>query len=291
MTVSVALKAMRVHQWTKNLLMFIPFALTPSMQTSNNLILCFLGFMCFSLQASGVYLINDILDMESDKKHPSKKNRPIASGQMSVKFALILSLVCTVTAIVSSYQISQKFMLVLLGYLLVTNLYSFRLKKLLMVDVFCLAFLYTYRIYAGAKATNISITWWLLSFSIFFFLGLAFAKRGTELYPEKNSPDKVSGRDYKGTDFYMVCAQGVAASFCSIIIYMLYIHEIAISMDRNLSALMTSSVVLLFWISRIWILVSRGEVDQDPVLFAVKDKMSYLLGGVTGLFVYLSSYL
>ena len=282
---------MRVHQWAKNALMFLPFLLTPKMQTETNFKLSLSGFICFSILASAVYLINDILDYESDRRHPTKKNRPIASGKMSVNFALSLAALFVATSFSLSYFISQKFLVVLIGYFLVTNLYSLRLKKLLMVDVFCLAFLYTYRIYAGAKATNITITWWLLSFSILFFLGLAFAKRATELYPDKNSPDMIKGRAYKGTDFFMVCAQGVASSFCSIIIFMLYVNEISQTMDRNLSALMTSSVILLFWISRIWVLVSRGEVDQDPVLFAVRDKMSYLLGALVGVFVYISTYI
>jgi 4-hydroxybenzoate polyprenyltransferase len=274
-------KLIRVHQWAKNLIIFIPLLTSHSYQNFSQGIL---AFFAFSFIASTTYIINDLVDLENDRLHHSKKIRPIAAGSISIPYSIMLAFSLLLAGIGLLYSIHNiLFALLTIGYLGLTLVYSFYLKKVLLVDTIVLSLLYCIRLFAGHLAMNVPLSFWLLSFSIFFFFSLALAKRFMEI---KYSVDfgikgRIKGRGYQENDLLPIGVLGVSSGMLSIAIFSIYLQSERVMSLYNTPMLLILLVPLfLYWVSRVWILAYRGILNEDPVVFALKDKTSYLIFGV-----------
>lgn len=269
------LKAIRVHQYVKNTLLFLPMLLGHFL-SGYDFLVTFLGFVCFCLMASSVYLLNDLMDLEHDRAHQKKSQRPFASGQLSIVHGLGLTALLLVIAMVMSLWLPWSFQIVILVYYALTLLYSLNLKSVLLVDVFTLACLYTLRIVAGIALGVAPYSTWLLMFSIFFFYSLALVKRYSELFNlAKRGVENIAGRAYHIAQIPVLMNLGVVSGVVACLVFGLYISSAkAAMMYSNPNVLYGVCIVLLFWISRIWLLASDGKVNEDPILFAIKDKVS-----------------
>lgn len=268
------IKALRVHQWLKNILVFVPAIAAHSLWS--NLGTCILAFLSFSLCASSVYILNDLLDLKNDRAHTTKKNRPFAAGTVPIFHGAILFPMLLISAIITSLFLSWKFLAVLGTYYLLTCAYSFYLKKKMLVDVVALACLYGCRLWAGAAAISIALSPWLLAFAVFIFLCLALVKRCSELIDRiargKGDP---SGRGYRLTDLPALQGMAAAAGYISTLVMALYLNSPAVRvLYRNPNWLWLMCVILLFWVSRTLLLTHRGEMHDDPVVFAATDRVS-----------------
>jgi 4-hydroxybenzoate polyprenyltransferase/phosphoserine phosphatase len=287
-------KAIRIHQWAKNVLLFVPLLLAhnfaPGLIAGS-----VLGFFSFCLGASATYIVNDLLDLEADRQHPRKRRRPFASGDLSVLSGVVVIVLFLLAAIALALfvppvvaALSPEFTLVKplhfllwLGIYLVTTLaYSLRLKRSVLVDVIVLSGLYTIRIVAGTAATGISPSTWLGGFSIFFFLSLAFVKRFAELESlRERGGVSAGGRGYHITDIEQLRSFGTASGYASVVVLTLYISNLdAAQLYHHTRRLWLLVPVLLLWISRLWLQASRGQLNEDPVVYAITDKRSLLLG-------------
>lgn len=275
----VFLKSIRVYQWVKNSLIFLPLLMAYDFDQTK-IIKTIMAFFAFSFCASSVYLVNDLLDRKSDQVHPTKKFRPIASGKFSVNAAIVSAALLIFSAFGLAWATGLSFTLVLIQYLFFSTLYSIKLKKIMLMDVFVLGGLYTLRIIAGGHASDTKVSFWLLAFSIFFFSSLAFVKRCSELLDlRKEAKEQPEGRDYVASDLEMLSRFGVASGYLSVLVLALYINSSkVVTLYENPHRLWFLCPLLLYWISRIWLLTSRGQVHQDPIIFALKDKVSYLIG-------------
>ncbi|WP_099092055.1 UbiA family prenyltransferase [Paludisphaera borealis] len=273
-------KALRPHQWAKNVLVFVALIAAHQVFHLGPLLKCGMAFLAFSFTASAVYILNDLLDLESDRRHPRKRRRPFASGAASIPagVGLIVALLGAATA--AAAFLPPSFIGLLILYLALTTAYSVYLKRKLMVDVLCLAGLYTLRILAGGAAASIVISPWLMAFSMFFFLSLAFAKRYTELTAAEGSLEKIPGRGYWPMDLELIRSVGPTSGYLCVLVFCLYLNspDVRTHYGRP-EVLWLSCPLLLYWISRIWFLAYREQLDDDPVAFALRDRISYLIGG------------
>jgi 4-hydroxybenzoate polyprenyltransferase/phosphoserine phosphatase len=274
------LKALRLHQWAKNVLIFVPLVSAHKLGDMASVQHAALAFIAFSLCASSVYLLNDMLDLEVDRLHPRKCKRQFASGNLSllIGFALIpILLLCTAFL---AFSLPMMFWVVLGGYYTLTVAYSFGLKGLVLIDTITLAGLYTLRIVAGAMAIDVPLSFWLLLFSLFLFLSLAFVKRYTELDAmQRQGKLKAVGRGYHVDDLPILHSMGVASGYFCVLVLALYINSpIVESLYRHPQVIWFLCLLLLFWISRVWLFTHRGKMHDDPVIFAMKDKTSLLIG-------------
>lgn len=271
------LRVLRPHQWLKNALVFLPM-LTAHRIDGPTLLASLLAFVCFSLIASSVYVLNDLLDLASDRAHPRKRNRPFASGQVPLAHGtwLAAGLVALGTAVGAA--IGPHFLVVMAAYFLLTSAYSLHLKRRIVVDICVLAGLYTARIVAGGVATGIPLSVWLLAFSVFFFLSLAAVKRQAELIDSAERGQlTASGRGYHVDDLPIISMIAISAGYVSVLVMTLYVNSPAVlPLYRHPEALWGVCVVLLYWISRTVMVAHRGEMHDDPVVFAAKDRVSHL---------------
>ncbi len=278
------LKAIRVHQWVKNALLFVPLLTSHNIVQTDLILLCILGFISYSLAASSVYVLNDLVDLDSDRQHPSKSKRPFAAGTIPIVAGLALFPVLLLASFAIALSLgSINFVLALVIYYVLTLVYSFKLKRIIMLDTILLAALYTMRIIAGTLLIDVHFSFWLLAFSMFIFLSLALVKRYTELVLMKSEGNtKVIGRGYHAEDASMISALGAASGYIAVMVFALYVNspEVRI-LYSDPEVLWLACPILLYWISRVWIIAHRGEMHDDPIVFAVKDIQSL----VTGLFV------
>jgi len=285
-TINAWLESLRPHQWLKNLLVFIPLVAAHSVTDFHLLGLAALAFLLFSLCASSVYLLNDIVDLEDDRHHPRKKYRPLASGDLSMKTGLTTAGLFLAASFAGSVLFMPMLFTAALGvYYLLTFAYSFCLKRMMTVDVIALAALYTMRIIAGSFACGLVPTFWILAFSMFLFLSLALVKRFSELYEarERGMTDKAKGRGYFPGDLGIVSSLGTSSGYLSVMVLALYIQDArTLSLYSQPEIIWLACPLLLFWISRVWILTHRGHMQDDPVLFAIKDRISLLIGVLFG---------
>jgi 4-hydroxybenzoate polyprenyltransferase len=288
--IKVILKALRVHQWAKNALIFVPVAAAHQLSDSAALVNSLLAFLSFSLCASSVYLLNDMLDLAADRQHHSKCRRPFASGQLSLLFGLLAAPVLLAVAVAVALILPIKFFGVLVAYYVATLAYSFGIKKVVMVDVLALAGLYTVRIVAGAAATAIPLSFWLLMFAIFIFLSLAIVKRYAELYVMKQQGKlKAKGRGYQVEDLALLQSLGGASGYLSILVLGLYVNSPDIAVMYKHPKIVWALVpVMLYWISRIWMETHRGRMHDDPLVFALKDRVSLLTGALAAVVLWLA---
>lgn len=271
-------KAIRVHQWLKNTLIFVPMMLDLGNFSLALLGSAILAFFSFSFFASSVYIINDLSDLKSDRAHARKRFRPLASGDISIPVALATWAALLCASFSLAFLLPIEFVGVLLIYCVVTAAYTFVLKRKLLVDVFTLAGLYTLRIIAGAMALDIHLSYWLLAFSIFFFLSLALVKRFVELLEqERTGTDLVAGRGYMGLDTAMIAQGGIASAFASALVLSLYIDSDAVFAHYDNPWMIWGIVPLVLYLQlRIWILAGRGMVHEDPIVFIMRDWRSQI---------------
>jgi 4-hydroxybenzoate polyprenyltransferase/phosphoserine phosphatase len=277
---SSLLKACRPPQWAKNVLVFVPVLTSHKVTDVRALILGSLAFVSFSLLASGVYLLNDLLDLEADRAHPSKRNRALASGLISIPAVIALGLVLLLAGLGLGFFCGGMF-LVIAGIYLASNLvYSAWFKRVVMLDVVILACFYALRLLAGGAATEIGVSDWLLAFSVFFFFGLAMVKRYSELRSlAAQGGATAAGRGYLRTDLEPIGTFGVASGMISILVLMLYVMSPEVRLlYRHPTILLLLCPLFLYWITRLWFKANRGEVPQDPVVFALTDRTSYIAG-------------
>jgi len=299
-TVKAAVEALRPYQWVKNLLLFLPLILAHEWRDVGKIGHVVLGFIAFSLAASSAYVLNDLHDLDADRHHPKKRNRPFASGRLSGRAGAVLAMAALLAAFaVSVSLLLPKFSAMLGLYVILTLAYSFFLKQRLLVDVFLLAGLYTHRVLAGGTAIDVTVTPWLLAFCIFFFLSLAYAKRYAELRRVQNevaaggaaaAVTTVRGRAYQVEDMEVVATVGPTSGYMAVLVLALYVNSsTAISLYRQPFLLWLVCPLLLYWQTRVWFLARRGSMSEDPLMFALKDRMSLAIAGLTGLLVVLAT--
>jgi 4-hydroxybenzoate polyprenyltransferase/phosphoserine phosphatase len=272
------LRALRVHQWLKNLLLFVPLLTAFSLLERGKFLTVAVAFLAFSLAASANYIVNDLLDLESDRAHPRKRRRPFASGQLSILHGVVVSFASLTLALGLALVLSKGFLLMLLLYLAITSAYSWVLKEYVLVDVLILSILYTLRILAGSVVIGVSTSSWLLSFSVFVFLSLALVKRCAELVSlDQGGLHAARGRDYRVADLVVLWPLGVGASLSAIVVFGLFV-----SAPETQARYATPQLLwlvgfgLTYWLARLWIKTSRGEMHDDPLVYAIKDKGSRL---------------
>ncbi len=278
-TVRTLVKAIRLHQWTKNVLLFAPLLLSHQL-TARSVAAAIAAFFCFCFMASANYLVNDMLDIESDRRHRSKRLRPFAAGDLSVQGGMALSLGLFLASVVLLPQLPRDFALWLGLYIVATLSYSLYLKRVAVVDVLLLSGLYTLRLLAGGAATGTEISQWLAGFSSFLFLSLAMVKRFSEI---ENLREKggaaTDGRGYLAADLEQIRSFGTASAYAAVVVFMLYIARPDVTeLYRHATRLWLIVPLLIYWLNRVWLLASRGELDDDPVVFAMRDGMSLTVG-------------
>jgi 4-hydroxybenzoate polyprenyltransferase len=276
-----ALAATRPQQWIKNLLLFVPLLLAHEWRSVEKIVACCLGFLAFSACASAVYVINDLLDVESDRHHPTKRNRPFAAGKLPIEYGPILAVGLLAAGFaIALTTLPLEFSGYLLLYIVVNCLYSFWLKRKLVIDVILLAGMYALRVVVGGVAADIVVSEWLLAFSMFLFTSLAFAKRYSELARASDEDLQAPrGRGYIVGDLSMIESVGATSGYMAVLVMALYINSDQMrELYANSLALWLICPLLLYWITRLWFAVKRGELQEDPVLFAVRDRVSILVG-------------
>jgi len=274
-------KAMRVHQWAKNVLIFVP-VLAAHQATPPTELRAVIAFAAFSLCASSVYLLNDLVDLPHDRLHPSKRRRPFASGALPLSLAPMLIALTLGGGLLLAAFLPSAFLLMLVIYYACTVSYSFFLKRQMVADVLMLAALYTIRVFAGAAATSIPVSPWLLAFSMFLFFSLAVVKRQSELTLQlRAGRGEISGRGYLLEDLNMLHSMAASSGYMAVLVMALYINSNdVLPLYHSPQALWLLCPVLLFWISRVLMLAHRGRMNDDPVVFALTDRVSLLTGAV-----------
>jgi len=275
-------RALRLHQWIKNVLIFVPI-LAAHQEISLEILFKLLGaFIAFGLCASSVYIANDLLDLESDRQHPRKRTRPFASGAIEIWKGVLLVPVLILASALIAHKVGEGFLAWLMVYFALTCLYSWGLKRLVVVDCLTLAVLYTLRIVGGAAAVVVPLSFWLLAFSIFLFLSLAFIKRYAELQDHlERDVEKAHGRGYYTDDAPLVQQLGVSAGFSATLVLALYLNsENVLKLYRTPELIWVAVPLILLWVSWMWLKAHRGLMHDDPIVFAIKDRVSLGIGAL-----------
>jgi 4-hydroxybenzoate polyprenyltransferase len=282
-------RLLRVQQWVKNLLLFVPMVLDHRLQDPPTLLRASIAFAAFCCAASGAYVLNDLLDLEADRRHPTKRHRPFASGQVPPVAGWVLAPALIVGAFGLTLTLGSAQFAALLGlYVVATTAYSVYLKRIAILDVLVLAGLYTLRVLAGIAATHVRFSTWLLAFSMFLFLSLAFLKRYAELSGfAAGERETLSRRGYQRRDREWLGAMGGSSGYLSVLVLALYLNsEEVVALYRTPLLLWLICPLLLFWTSRMWLLAYRGEIEEDPIVATVRDPASYVVGALVALVLY-----
>ena len=280
------LVAARLHHWVKNILVFLPLALTPQLLSLQSVFQCVLGFLALSIICSGTYLFNDVLDRVADRQHRSKFRRPVAANQISVSSALMVGMGMCVVGLLSAVAINIVFAALLVAYIIVSIAYSYYLKTLVLLDLATLAGMFTLRIVMGAVLIGGTINPWLPVFVFLFFGGLSAAKRTTEIVGRTRRCDHSNNRrGYLEEDQTLLIAMGVTFSVGALIILSIFLSVVAVPemLYKSPIRLWVAVPLLLIWTLRIWILAVRGALPDDPVLFSLRDPLSLFIGTLLGL--------
>jgi 4-hydroxybenzoate polyprenyltransferase len=286
------LKAIRLHQWAKNVLIFLPMLLAHDWRKPSAVLGALVAFVSFGLCASATYIVNDLLDLDADRRHHTKRNRPFAAGNLSaitgvgvvvlflvLSVGLALAVPLVVGALGGDVGLSYRYVVWLAVYAVTTTAYSFALKRVVLVDVIVLSLLYTIRIYAGGAASGVPVSKSLGEFSVFFFLSLAFVKRFAEMEAlQLKGKAPSNGRGYLLVDIEQLRAFGTSAAFASVVVLMLYIQTLDTRLYHHAERLWLLLPVFLLWMTQLWLLAARGELNEDPVVYALTDKRSLLVG-------------
>ena len=274
-------KALRCNQWSKNLLIFVPLLTSHEISELGLVVKAVIAFVAMCFCASSIYIINDFLDVEADRQHPKKRFRPFAAGTLSIPAGAGLAAVMCLGGLVLGWQmLPLRFTGLLLAYLMLTVSYSMLLKRKIVADVVTLALLYTFRILIGGAALGVVISAWLLAFAMFLFLSLAFVKRYGEIgVVHRRSDEEVPGRGYIAEDKVWMSNMGGASGYLAILVFALYINSPDVAVRyRHPEVFWFACPPLLYWINRIWLLASRGKIDDDPLVFTATDRVSYAVG-------------
>jgi 4-hydroxybenzoate polyprenyltransferase len=285
------LGALRPHQWVKNLLVFVPLVAAHRLHDASLLAAAAVGFAAFCALASSGYLFNDLLDLGADRAHPRKRKRPLASGRLSVLAGGAMSLLALAAGAALASALPTAFQLSLAAYFGLTLAYSLGLKKVPILDIVSLAALYTLRIIGGGYAVSAPVSAWLLAFAVFLFFSLAMVKRYAELVSfAADGPASLPGRGYVVADINLVLAAGAGSAMMSVLVLALYTNGDSVAaLYSNPDALWLLCPILLYWILRIWLLAARGTMHDDPVLFAVRDPVSYLAAASGALVLWMAT--
>ncbi|MFN4984874.1 MAG: UbiA family prenyltransferase [Ignavibacteria bacterium] len=281
--IRIVIKQIRVYQWVKNLLIFVPLMLAHKTNDAHAIMQCILGFAAMSFLASSVYVLNDLADVEHDRAHPRKRFRPLASGAISIPQAWItVAVLLTATAGLSFLYLPAGYVAWLGVYAVATTLYSFVLKRLVLVDVIALAGMYSLRIAAGGAAASVDVSPWLLGFTLFLFMSLAFLKRYTELRDTiERDGHIVSGRGYHVGDSSFVMMAGTALGFVAVLIFTLYVNGTQVqALYAHPNRMWLIAPCLVYWISHLWLTAHRGGMHDDPIVFAARDARSWIVGAL-----------
>jgi 4-hydroxybenzoate polyprenyltransferase/phosphoserine phosphatase len=273
------LKAVRLHQWAKNLLVFVPLLCSHAL-SANKLFTALAAFFSFSLTASSAYIINDLVDIEADRRHQQKHQRPFAAGDLSPFTGVSIAAIFIAAGLAVAALLPGRFLAWLLIYLATTVAYTMFLKRFALVDVLALAGLYILRLLAGSSVTETPISHWLAGFSMFLFLSLAFVKRFAELEnlrAENTMPR--NGRGYLVTDLDQLRSFGTASAYAAVVVFAIYITGSDVAkLYRHPGLLWLSVPLITLWLNRVWLLAARGQLDEDPLAFALTDPMSLAIG-------------
>lgn len=278
---AAVLSELRVHQWSKNALLFVPLVMAHRLNDTTHLLHVVAAALSFCAAASAGYVINDIVDVAHDRAHPRKSLRPIASGELSTLLAHALWIVLLAVAALLGSVAGTTFVAVVALYVVVSLVYSFVLKRSILLDVIVLAFLYTLRVLAGGVAAHVVVSEWLLTFSTFFFLSLALLKRFIDT--------SMSGRPYDASDAAILRSFGVGCATLSILVFALYLNSAHVTSLYRHPALLWGACPLFFYgLARMWLLAGRGEMHDDPVVFAASDPATYVAGALLAILVYVA---
>ncbi len=285
------LKAIRVHQWMKNILIFVALVASHNLFNVHAVINVLIGFFSFSFCASSMYIFNDLLDLPSDRDHKRKKFRPFAAGDVSIQDGIFLMFILLGLAFGLAATISISYLGVLLMYMLITLSYSLCLKTYVLIDVLILAGLYTLRVIAGAVAISVVMSFWLLAFSMFMFLNLALVKRCSELITlSETKVESAKGRDYQVTDLDMLKSMGIASGYLSTLVVAFYVNSPDVLVHYpHPKILWLLCPILLYWVSRVWLKTGRGEMHHDPLVFSIKDRGSRFVAVMVIVVVFFAS--
>jgi 4-hydroxybenzoate polyprenyltransferase len=286
-----ALDALRPHQWAKNLLLFVPLLAAHRVGDVAAASSAFQALLAFCLAASSAYLLNDLLDLQADRAHPRKRRRALASRRLSIPWGAALLLACLAGAALAAVTLPRAFAATLAIYLALTVAYSAFLKQVPIVDVLALATLYTLRLIAGGFAVGVPLSFWLLALCMFAFFSLALLKRYTELTALATAAgERVPGRGYAGHDVDVVLAMGTASGLIGALVLALYMNGDTVKvLYRTPDVLWLLCPLYLYWIARMWLVGARGEMDDDPVLFSLRDPPTYLVAAAAAAVVWTAS--
>jgi len=284
-------RALRPHQWIKNLIVFVPLLTAHKLAEAARLQQAIVAFVAFCICASAVYILNDLLDLEADRHHPDKRLRPFAAGDLPIPAGLVAVPLLFALSAILAWQLPWTFALVLGGYAVLTTCYSLRLKEIPLVDVFCLAGLYTIRLVGGHEAPKVDYSFWLLVFAMFLFLSLALVKRFVELAAARQqSKADLKGRGYIAGDLELVATLGSSSGYLAVLVLALYVNsQDVLKLYAYPKLVLLICPLLLYWISRVWLLAHRGQMHGDPIVFALKDRASYLVGALTLLVLWIAT--
>jgi 4-hydroxybenzoate polyprenyltransferase len=276
-------RALRIHQWAKNLLVFVAFLAGHKFADRVAFQKAFLAFLAFGCGASALYVVNDLVDLEHDRHHTTKRWRPFAAGSLPLGLGLVLVPALLALAVGVALAISWPFVGMLCLYLVSSLLYSFALKDQMILDVMVLALLYTLRVLAGGTATDTPISNWLLIFSIFLFLSLALVKRVTELRGMQlaGRTEPIPGRGYGPEDLGPLASLGAASGYIAVVVFALYLSSADVTrLYHRPNLLWIACPLLIYWVSRVWLLAQRGNLHEDPLVFAIRDPASWIVGAL-----------
>jgi 4-hydroxybenzoate polyprenyltransferase len=272
------LSALRVHQWSKNILVFVPLIMSHQFLHAKLVLECSLYFLLFSLCSSAQYILNDLLDLEADRHHVTKRHRPFASGDLPLAMGFVTAPILLAVSLLTALLLSKIAAATMLVYFVLSFSYSLYFKRVVLLDVFMLSGLYTLRIIAGHLVTGILFSPWLLSFAFFLFLSLAFSKRWEELSLVQRTNSRIVGRGYHAEDIAQINVFGVCSAFLSSVVFLLYLQSDKVrELYRHPLLLWPLCPVYLYWVGRLWILSSRGETGNDPLMFVLKDRVTYAI--------------
>jgi 4-hydroxybenzoate polyprenyltransferase len=283
------LHAVRAHQWVKNLLVFVPILLDHRLFERDVMLRGLIAFVAFCLAASGGYVLNDLMDLEADRHHPAKRDRPFASSTLPMALGMALAPLLLLSAVViGATRLPKDFLGLLLLYIVLTIAYSAHLKRIAVLDVLLLAGLYTLRVLAGVAASGVRFSTWLLAFAMFLFLSLAFIKRHAEilaLAPDQHATSRRRG--YLAGDVPWLGTMGSTSGYLAVLVLALYLNsDDVMSLYRKPSVLFLICPLLLFWTSRMWLQAHRGQIHEDPIVAAARDPASYIVAGLVALVLY-----
>ena len=275
----IALRALRAHHWTKNLLVFVPLLMSHRVRDVPRLESAALAFIAFCFASSAGYIFNDIIDLEHDRRHRSKHQRPLGSGEISHATAIVMMIVVAALSLLLAALIGRDTLLGIAIYLVLTSLYTLFIKRVVLADVVVLASFYSLRVLTGGTAANIVVSRWLLAFSTFIFLSLALAKRYADLTRGDDVGEtSLAGRSYLTGDRDVLLSLGTSSGMISVLVFALYLNSPQVAeLYKNTDLLWLVCALLMYWIGRIWILAHRGEIDDDPIVTASKDLQSYVV--------------